>query len=259
MARNRLPRPLGIAAAVVGGMLALVALVVGVTFTVARTSWGAERMRRLAIPRVNAAIAGNLEVKHFRFLGDRLVLQGVSLKDPQGDTVARATRIEVAFSPWQLLRRRLYLRAVAIDEPALLLRQDRDGDSNLARALAPRNGARRPTGVASERDKAATTSSPVAIELNALTVRSATLDLSDARLTTATALRHVRLDGVDAQGSGRYGGSDGTMALHLKVDGQVSAPLRGPLSLQLDAQGQRAAAPPADARSQPAGLNIDGD
>ncbi|MEO5769797.1 MAG: translocation/assembly module TamB domain-containing protein, partial [Polyangia bacterium] len=35
--------------------------------------------------------------------------------------------------------------------------------------------------------------------------------------------------------------------------------MRGPLSLQLDAQGQRAAAPPADARSQPAGLNIDGD
>ncbi|MEP6654401.1 MAG: hypothetical protein ABJA82_13655, partial [Myxococcales bacterium] len=257
---NRLPRPLRIGAAVVGGMLALVTLVVGLTFTVARTSWGAERLRRLAVPRVNAAIAGELQVKHFRFLGDRLVLQEILLKDPQGDTVARAARVEVAFSPWQLVRRRLYLRAVTIDEPALLLRQERDGDSNLARALAPRNGPHRPAGVGPDQDKTANASSPGAIELNALTIRSATVDLSDARATTAPALRHVRLDGVDAQGNGRYGGSDGTMALHLKVDGQVSTPLRGPLSLEIDGQGQRAAAPPADGRSSPpAGLNIDGD
>ena len=89
---------------------------------------GAERIRRFVVPRVNATLAGKIDVRHLALRGDRIVLDEVTLRDPKGDLVAQVARVDVAFSPLALLRRRLSLRAVTLDRPSLLLRRDRTAD-----------------------------------------------------------------------------------------------------------------------------------
>jgi hypothetical protein len=129
--------------AVVLVVVAVVALLVGGTWLFLQTPWGGDTVRRLALPRLNDAIAGHVALDRFRFGGDRLVLVGVALRDPAGALVARVERLEVSFSPLALLRRRVAIDALAIDGPRVWIAADGDGN-NLARALAPRHPTARP-------------------------------------------------------------------------------------------------------------------
>lgn len=123
----------GVALAVLGAL----ALLVGSTLTLLRTDWGADRLTRLALPRVNARLAGRLEVGSFRFGGDHLSLTDIVLRDPEGEVVARVNTVQVRFSPLALLRSQVRMSQVTIDYPALMLRQGPSG-LNLTRAVASR-------------------------------------------------------------------------------------------------------------------------
>ena len=117
-------------------VLAAVVLLVAIAWTFLQTRQGGELVRRIALPRVNAALAGTIAVERFAFGGDRVTLENVALTDPDGQFVGRVARVDVWFSPHALLRRHVDLRAVEIRRPELALVQDARG-LNLARALAP--------------------------------------------------------------------------------------------------------------------------
>jgi autotransporter translocation and assembly factor TamB len=121
-------------------LVALVALLVGGTWVFLQTPWGGEAVRRLALPRLNAAIAGRIAADRFRFHGDRIVLEGAVVRDPAGAQVLSVERIEIAFSPLALLRRRVEVTELAVEGPRLWLVAEAKG-TNLARALAPRRPA----------------------------------------------------------------------------------------------------------------------
>src|SRR5581483_4583657 len=122
---------------VVAVVLATVALLVGGLWTFLETRWGGEVLRKVVVAQANRSLAGHLGIGRLGFGGDRLVLERVSLRDPEGAAVARIGRIDVAFSPLALLRRHLDIGALAIDRPELSLAADERG-LNLARAVAPR-------------------------------------------------------------------------------------------------------------------------
>jgi translocation and assembly module TamB len=119
-------------------VLGAAALLVGVSWMFLQTRRGGELVRRLALPRVNAAIAGRLTLGRFAFGGDRLTLESVALYDPDGRLVGRVARIDVGFSPLALLRRHVDVSRLEIRRPELALAADARG-LNLTRALAPRH------------------------------------------------------------------------------------------------------------------------
>ena len=204
----------GVVLALVAGAAVLVALVVGGAVGVARTPWGGERLRRLVLPRLNEAIAGLLECDRLRFGGDRLVLEGLALRDPEGVLVASARRLEVVVRLWPLVRRRIEVPLVDLDTPVVSLLRDADGGSNLARAISPRHpgpatpdvpapaaggGAGQPWGGGAR------------FALGALRIRSGTIESRDQAI--ATEGKELRVEGltllVTGHGDTRAGAETG--------------------------------------------------
>jgi autotransporter translocation and assembly factor TamB len=161
---RRWPRILG---AVVLAVLALVGLLAGSAVTVLRTRWGGELVKRVALPRINDALAGSVQLQRFGFGGDHLSLEGVVLLDPEGRVVARVRSVDVAFSPLGLLRGRVRVSDLSVVEPALYLRRDPDG-LNLARAIAPRRPGRAPS--AGEREPPGPTSGGLVLDVASLRI-----------------------------------------------------------------------------------------
>ena len=128
-----------IALRVLGGLVAAVCLLVGLTLTMAKTRWGGERLRRIAVARVNEQIQGRLDIGRLSFGGDRVIVWDVRLSDPEGRFVASAARAEVDVALRGLLRHEIRL-AAALDTPVVDVVGDPAG-MNLGRALA----ARKPT------------------------------------------------------------------------------------------------------------------
>ena len=87
--RGGLLRALRIAGVTILVVLAIALLAIGGLWTFAQTDRGGEIIRRIAVEKVDARIAGQLAVERLRFGGDRLTLDGVVLRDPEGAEVAR--------------------------------------------------------------------------------------------------------------------------------------------------------------------------
>jgi len=162
-----------IAAKVVLIGLAAIALIVGVTWSFLQTRRGGELVRRLALPRVNAAIAGEIQLGRFAFGGDRLTFDDVVVTDPEGRPALRVARIDIAFSPLALLRRRVDIKRIDIRRPELALIQEPRG-LNLARALAPRSSAAA-NGATSE-PEAGPGRGGLAVDVRALRVNDGVID-----------------------------------------------------------------------------------
>ena len=84
-----------IAARTAAAVVALSALMVGTTMVVLRTAWGGERVRRQLVHRVNESIQGRLDIERLSFGGNKLVVWGVVLRDPDGGAVAEVARAEI--------------------------------------------------------------------------------------------------------------------------------------------------------------------
>ena len=110
-------RALRIAGVTILVVLAIALLAIGGLWTFAQTDRGGEIIRRIAVEKVDAQIAGQLAVERLRFGGDRLTLDGVVLRDPEGAEVARVDGIDVTFSVFALLRRHVDLRRLEIRRP----------------------------------------------------------------------------------------------------------------------------------------------
>ena len=241
-------RGLWLAGKIVGltlvGVLVSAVVLVGSALTVARTSWGSERMLRLALPLVNQVIAGRLDVQRFSFRGDRVILDGLSLSEPGatggGGVVARVVRLEVRFSPLALLRRKLTLPAVIVDGPVFTIHRDQDGSTNLGRALArrpPADGARARQRPASRVAPASSSGPGVSVDLTNLIVRAAVVDVRDDGGAGRPDLRQWRVQNVELRGGGQYGEPGGEFSGHLEVTADATAPRSGPVRLVADASG----------------------
>jgi translocation and assembly module TamB len=155
------------------GVLIAVALLVGITWSFVQTRRGSELVRRLALPRLNDALAGTLTLRKLAFGGDRLTLEDVAVYDPEGNFVGRVARVDVWFSPLALLRRHVDVSALEIRRPELALVQDARG-LNLLRALAPRHPA--PAAASPPGAPARGAERGPAIDVHALSITGGTVD-----------------------------------------------------------------------------------
>jgi translocation and assembly module TamB len=217
--------------------LAAVALLVGGAWAFLQTRWGGQAIRRFALPRVNAQLAGHLELGRFSFGGDRLTLNQVVLRDPSGVVVARVERIELAFSRLALLRRHLDIGQLSIVRPELWLVQDPDG-LNLTRALAPRT----PKPASAPASPQSPAGRGMVVDLRKLSLTEGTIDFRDLRDLRSIApgpSRHVRVAELGIAGSAQADTGPSRVSFDLAVDargGHLDA--RGDLDLrQLRALG----------------------
>ncbi len=163
----------------------------------AQTDRGGEIIRRIAVEKVDARIAGQLAVERLRFGGDRLTLEGVVLRDPEGAQVARVDGIDVTFSLWALLHRHVELRRLEIRRPELrLIMGDQRVGSNLARALAPAHPSKPPPTEAAAPNAA---SPNVVVDLRALAV-------SGGALSVRSSGPEVHVGAITLEGSAHYDG-----------------------------------------------------
>jgi translocation and assembly module TamB len=202
----RLRAGLRVVGLTVFAVLALVCLTVGGLWTFAETAPGGEVIRRLATAQINRRIAGQVAVGRLRFGGDRLTLDDVVVRDPAGVAVGSIGTVDVEFSPWALLRRRIEVRRISLRRPELRLALDARG-SNLGRAFAPAHPA-------PARPAAPPTGSAAGPNL---VVDVAALSVSGGALTVRPGAPEVHVAAIDADGSARYDGRAGALRADLRV------------------------------------------
>ncbi|MEA2698141.1 MAG: translocation and assembly module TamB, partial [Myxococcales bacterium] len=217
-----------IAAGVVGALVALVAVAVGGTLLALRTDWGGERLRRQVVSRVNAQIQGNLEIKRVSFGGNRLVVWGVALRDPEGQMVAQIARTEVDLSLGRVLHKEIRLTAVEIENPVLDLISGEQG-LNLSRAIAPQKPTKKKPTAPSPR----TTKEGWVIRLDRFALTDGELALATAQADSRDT--KVHFSELHLTVSLRYATGNGALDLTLKLDGDNQLVPGHPLRLALAA------------------------
>lgn len=225
-------RALRVGAAVVLVVVGACALLAGGALTLLRTRWGGDWVRRQAVPRVNAAIAGSLEVGRFRYHGDLLQLGDVVLRDPDGGVVVRVRALDIGFSPLALFRGHVDVHRALIDGPGLWLRQDAQG-TNLGRALAPRHP--QPASNPGNNDGPGRA---LFVELHELRLSDGLVEVTQAQPGHDD--RVVRAGALSLAAHGRFQTSPQQFTGDIDLRGGLEAPLRAPLALRASAQGQNA-------------------
>ncbi|HZH03826.1 MAG TPA: hypothetical protein VEY30_08590, partial [Myxococcaceae bacterium] len=214
------------------GLLALVGTVLlglAVVWVALRTDWGSDRLRGVVLKTVNAAVAGGLEYQRLRLLGDRVVLEGVVLKDPEGEVVARVESIEIEAAFLALVRRDIRLEEVLIRAPELYLKADERG-LNLNRAIA----ARAPP----EPPKPGEPSAPpsLSFSVSRLSLERGTIEYLQEALDGGEPLK-ARVEAFSVQGHASYALGSGEVDAKLELRGDTRHPVRGPLALTVSASG----------------------
>jgi translocation and assembly module TamB len=229
-------KALRIAGATILVVLAIALLAIGGLWTFAQTDRGGQLIRRIALEKLNARIAGELAIDRLRFGGDRLTFEGVVLRDPDGAEVARVASLDLTFYPWALLRRHVDVRRLEIRRPELrlVLGDHESPASNLARALAPaQTSEAQPTEAARE----ASSGPNVVVDLRALAV-------SGGAFTARSSAPPIQVGAIGLEGSIHYDGR----AQSLRTDLQLVTE-----GGRVDAQG---AVDLAKMRAAPAGLAL---
>jgi len=217
-------RALRIAGVTILVVLAIALLAIGGLWTFAQTDRGGEIIRRIAVEKLDARIAGQLAVERLRFGGDRLTLDGVVLRDPEGAEVARVGTIDLTFSVWALLRRHVEVRRLEIRRPELrLVLGDHGSDtSNLARAMAPAQPSNEPPPAEAEPSAGGPN---IVVDLQALAVSGGTLSLRSSA-------PEVHVGAIALEGSAHYDGRAQALRTDLRLTteaGRVDA--RGAVDL----------------------------
>ena len=228
MRAKKIARGVGwvVVSVVVGGLgLAVLAL------AVLRTEWGGNMVRNVAVPRVNRVISGRLELGGLRYRGSAIELRNIVLKDPEGKVVVSAARAAVAFSPSDLLRNRVHIDEVALDDPLLDLERTEKG-LNLARAVAPRKLKEKP---ATEPDEPAADekASDLEVIVERIALRGGTVKFRDLE---PAGLPPIHLEQLQSSGNARLALGTSEMEAKLSLDGRTSAPVRSPLAVRVDAR-----------------------
>lgn len=206
---------------VLGGLLATVCLLVGLTIVALKTRWGGERLRRYAVSHVNEQIQGHLDIAKLSFGGDRVTVEDVQLRDPDGRFVGSVARAEVDVALTRVLHHELRVTGIAVTTPVLNIVSGTEG-SNLARALSPR----KPTPAKPAQPK--TTQEGWVVRLDRLDLTGGVVTLVAKADDPAPKLRLQEL-GVHA--NARYALGNGNLDLQLAIDARSAQAPEGPLHL----------------------------
>ncbi len=128
---------------IIGGAIAgtIVIVAAAAVFIISDTSWGHERVRRVALHALGGAVHGTVRIG--RLDGDLLhqvVITDASIADASGDPFVSVRRAEVRYSVRDLLHKHLDFHNVVLDHPVVVLVQGQDGVWNYARVF-PASGA----------------------------------------------------------------------------------------------------------------------
>lgn len=113
-------------------LLIFLGLLLALLPTLASTEWG----RKQVVAWVNRSIPGNVEIKNLEFhWGKGQVLEGILLKDPEGQSVLGIEKFSTEATLWQLLRKSTHLGLTQIQDLNAAIVTDEKGWTNLQRAL----------------------------------------------------------------------------------------------------------------------------
>lgn len=118
-------------------------------FAYVRSERGSAHLLRLASLELNQAIEGLVTVERLELFGNRVVLHGATLWDPDGRLIAQVKQLSARISLAELFRRRLRLYEVKALGAQVHLQQGEPG-LNLVRAVRssrPRSAERKPGGL----------------------------------------------------------------------------------------------------------------
>ena len=240
--RKWAPR-LGIGALILIGFV--LAIVAGGALYVATPS-GSERLRAFVLRKVNAGILGEIEIKRLTFQWTHIRLDGVALKDPEGELVAVVESVDLQLRLSALIRRTAQIDGLLLKRPWVHLRTD-DNGLNLARAFGPAE----PSPVKPAQPK----SSPPRF-----TFKLERLEIEDGVFRFeqhgGPEVREFQLSQLNLRSKAAYESPSGRTNLELSADGQLLKPEPGPLSVSLRGvfDGTRGK---ANASLQAAGLVLD--
>jgi len=209
------------------GLLALVLVVIAAGYIFLTSRAGEERILRLAVASARDAFQGSLEAEQLEFGGNHLVLHNVVLRDPDGGLIAEVDTLEVRLSLRTLFRRTIYVRQLTLVAPRVHLRFD-DRGFNVARAFQPRNPS------PSQPSAESTNPPTLGIVLESLQLRGGAVDLEQIGEGSK---RELRIEDLEARASGGYVSPSQKVKVDLQLDGRVTYPTPGPLSLKVREQG----------------------
>lgn len=214
--------------AALGGLLALVLLLVTGALVYLNTAPGEARLKALALEAANASLTGRVDVGRVDLQGNVLVLTDLELYDPDGELVAEVARVEAAVAIGDLLvQREVALTRAYITRPRLYLEQDARG-LDLMRALEPREV--KPEDPTQGRGT-------LELSLADFQLREGYVDFQQ-EAEGETPARHVRLEDLAADGDARYAAAEPRFGARLTAKGRLTLPLEGPLTLALDGEGE---------------------
>ncbi len=210
------------------------------------TPSGSERLRAFVLRKVNAGILGEIEVKRVTFHWTHIRLDGVALKDPEGELVAVLESLDLQLSLSPLIRRTVQIDGLVLKRPWVHLRAD-DNGLNLARAFGPAQ----PSPATPPQPK----SSPprFTFKLERLEIEDGVFRFEQHRNSE---VRDFELSQLNLRAKAAYESPSGRTNLELNADGKLLKPEPGPLSVSLRGvfDGTRAK---ANASLQAAGLVLD--
>ena len=222
-------RVLRVSGLVVAVLLAVVIVAVGAGYLWLHTEKGSEELGRIVTHEAQSSIKGELRLRGLRVSGFLdLCVEGLDLRDPDGNHVLSADRVCLHVNPLALKANKVQLSAVRLEKPALEIAtvpgEGGATTTTLARAIAPRKAA-------------AATSAPDSGPLKwVIDVRDLALHKGSVTLRPglkeppSLALEALELANVHA----RYA-ADGAQAA-LQLGGKLTAPGEAEVALELDAQ-----------------------
>jgi translocation and assembly module TamB len=186
------------------------------------TSNGGEQLGRFVANEVRSSIKGDLRLKDIQVRGFvRVCVQGVELRDPDEHKVASADRACVSLSPPALVSRRVVLSEVELDRPWLEIAAiPGTNETTLSRAIA------------AEKPQPKQPSGPFrwTIDVRDLKLRQGSWSLRPGVGEPAT----FAMQDLDIHDAHALYASDAAAA-KLALRGQLSAPGKEPVALDLDA------------------------
>jgi hypothetical protein len=113
-------------------LVLLCGLLIALLPTLASTNWGCKQVTHW----INRSIPGNVEIRNLDLhWGKGQVLEGILLKDPEGQAVLGIERFSTEATLWQLLRKSIHLGFTQIQDLNAAVVTDDKGWTNLQRAL----------------------------------------------------------------------------------------------------------------------------
>jgi autotransporter translocation and assembly factor TamB len=120
-------------------VVVLIVVAVGTAYVLTQTSFGRERVRRIALGFAQKAIHGHV---HIGQLGGNLLanptIDSLSITDSSGAPFVTARRVTLYYGLGSVIRQRLNFRQVEVDDPVVVLDQSPAGTWNFSRIFPRR-------------------------------------------------------------------------------------------------------------------------